>query len=144
MKLFQLIKEDKNTLNHKIELAIIVLPTIFIGLVALEIITINFPFLVCKFKDYTGFSCFGCGLTRSTRAFFHFRFLESLYYNPFVLITVPIITLRIYQKISVLFFRRYYSINLKISYCVYLYISLVIFYGGMRLVLELLGVITPL
>ncbi len=34
--------------------------------------------------------CMGCGLTRASMHLIHFQFMEAIYYNPLVLIVVPL------------------------------------------------------
>ncbi len=44
------------------------------------------PLTSCKFLDLTHLYCTGCGGTRAFNALIHFKFLDSLRYNPIVLI----------------------------------------------------------
>ena len=43
----------------------------------------------CLVKQFTGFSCPGCGLLRAVHAALHGRFAEAVSYNYWLVLTVP-------------------------------------------------------
>jgi hypothetical protein len=57
--------------------AVIVSLLLSVFLVSIFIIPEKTKFLTCQFKQFTGYSCPSCGLTRSFHAFSHMNFQES-------------------------------------------------------------------
>ena len=51
----------------------------------------NFRLPPCPFRTLTGIYCPGCGSTRSLTCLIHGKFLQSLRYNPLVVIFLPIL-----------------------------------------------------
>ncbi len=100
-------------------------------------------FYSCPVKDWTGYSCMGCGLTRGTIFFCHFDFIQAIMYNPFVIVIVPGVALRLYQKLSFIFFKKYLAINIKVR-TVFVFLFLFFLFGITRALLEIFGVITPI
>ena len=54
----------------------------------------------CLFKQYTGWSCPGCGLQRFLHAFMHGRFKEAISYNYLLTILIPYITLFVLERFA--------------------------------------------
>lgn len=45
----------------------------------------------CPFRLITGFQCPGCGISRMLISLVHLDFVSAYHYNPFILLTSPII-----------------------------------------------------
>jgi hypothetical protein len=73
----------------------------FIQLLALAVVPLLLPLLptgvldsgitVCVFKNITGLSCPGCGITHALFSIAHGRFTEALYYNQLIIIIAPLL-----------------------------------------------------
>lgn len=45
----------------------------------------------CPIKKYFGIGCPSCGLTRALKSLIHFRFRESFFYHPLLILIIPAI-----------------------------------------------------
>ena len=48
---------------------------------------------ICIFKNLTGLSCYGCGMTRAVFYALHLRFQEAWHFNPLFVVVLPLIIL---------------------------------------------------
>lgn len=64
----------------------------------------------CLFKHVTNIPCPSCGSTRSVLGFFEGNLYDAVYYNPFGLIIVAILTV-VPLWIAIDFFRKEYSFH---------------------------------
>lgn len=46
----------------------------------------------CPFLTLTGYQCPGCGTLRGIHSLLHFRFRDAWGYNPFLVVSIPLIT----------------------------------------------------
>ena len=52
----------------------------------------------CPFRLITGLQCPGCGISRMAIALLHFDFTSAFHYNPFILLTSPILLFIIFYS----------------------------------------------
>ena len=106
-------------------------------------------FVGCPFRAVTGYSCFGCGMTRASACFLHGDFLTSLTYHPLGGVFVVGFTLYAARRAADLLAGHAVSFpGLALwqkhgdTFWVAIAVFLVVF-GGLRLILELAGILTP-
>ncbi len=70
-------------------------------------------FLSCYFKDFTGYPCPTCGMSRSMYYATHFNLAEALSFHPFGPLLLILTFLIIIKFISELFFQKEFILNLS-------------------------------
>ena len=50
-------------------------------------------FVICPFRNLFDLDCYLCGMTRAFILIFHFNIIESIRYNPLVVIYYPLLVL---------------------------------------------------
>lgn len=87
---------------------------IFLGLLYLFPIFINYVNYECFWKKYFNITCAGCGFTRMIEALFHFDFYQAFRYNPLLFVLVILFTLYlIYVLICALLKKKYFKSGYK-------------------------------
>jgi len=104
-------------------------------------------FLGCGFRSLTGYSCFGCGMTRSWTNFLHGDLSTSLHFHPFGAITLIISSLLALLAVYELV-RKRRAISEERSKKVEKFfwpiaLVLVVTFGLIRFGLEWVGILTP-
>jgi hypothetical protein len=98
-------------------------------------------YYTCPFKDMTGLSCPGCGITRAFIAVGHGHLITALKSNPLILLFFPIFLLRFTQRIQEILFKGFYAVRFNGKFL--LLIAIIIFsFGITRMILQILN-ITP-
>ncbi len=124
----------------------------FVAMVAYVVLAHRVPgagFVVCPFHTLTGYSCFGCGMTRSTGAFLHGDLVRSFELHPFGALFVVgfAVTAAHHLVQNVRGVRLDYGAHriwrrIQMPALVSALFFLVVF-GVARLALELAGILTP-
>ncbi len=74
----------------------------FVFFVLLYLITKIFSFSLCPIKNFLGFQCFGCGLTRGFISILHLDFKSACEYN---ILSIPLfISIFLYSVLSIVDF----------------------------------------
>lgn len=68
----------------------------FVGVLGLMLLYVWNPaeisyFPRCPFFALTGYKCPGCGTLRGIHALLHFRVMDALRFNPFMIISIPLV-----------------------------------------------------
>ncbi|MFO8144550.1 MAG: DUF2752 domain-containing protein [Candidatus Syntrophosphaera sp.] len=84
------------------KLPVVLFYALFVAYLGIHFI-LEARFRLCWFRALTGINCPTCGLSRSFIVLFGGRFIQALYYNPFMLIFTLFVIL---QQTSTLLFKR--------------------------------------
>ena len=97
-------------------------------------------YYTCPFKDMTGLSCPGCGITRAFIAVGHGDIIGALKTNALILLFFPIFLLRFIQRLQEIFFKGFYAVHFT-GKSVLLIAVIMLSFGLTRMVLQLFGII---
>lgn len=78
----------------------------------------------CPFLQLTGLKCPGCGSQRTLHSLLHFDFIQSIRYNAFLVISIPVILILIYSEIVRM--RSNIYIKIQNKYFIWTYFTLVV------------------
>ena len=97
-------------------------------------------YYTCPFKDMTGLSCPGCGITRAFISIGHGHIISALKLNPLILLFFPIFFLRFTQRLQEIFFKGFYAIRFNGKFL--LLVAVIIFsFGITRMILQLCNIV---
>ena len=93
-------------------------------------------YYTCPFKDMTGLSCPGCGITRAFIAIGHGDIITALKNNPLILLFFPVFLLRFTQRLQEIFFKGFYAIRFNGQVLLFIAVFFLSF-GIIRMILQL-------